>query len=103
MAPYQSFKLFLVDLIGLSKTGFHFVLGFLVYLVLAKAFNLKFSSAKTLIAPLVFALILEMMDFRDAIAYGHQPNLPDSVYDIIVTLSLPVAFWVVARTDSRKK
>lgn len=91
MAPYQTFKIFITDFSGVSKDGFHILLGFLIFILFAWIFRLKLSSWKAIIAPLVFAVILELMDARDSLAYGFAVHVRDSIKDIVVTTLIP---WV---------
>jgi hypothetical protein len=102
MAPYQSLKLYLVNTFGISKVEFHFGLGFLIYFVLAKLFRIKLSSFKSLIAPIAFAFLMEVMDVRDAMAYGFKVNWADSVKDIFVTTSLPVFIYLCLKITKKK-
>jgi hypothetical protein len=89
MAPYQNFKLFLVDALGVTKDGFHIVLGFLVLLIFARLFSLKLNSWKVLIAPILFAILLEVLDVHDALQYHYRINWLDSLHDIVLTVLLP--------------
>ncbi len=93
MAPYQSFKLLLVEAVGLSKNGFHFFLGALAYLMTVAIFKIKFTSAKSLIAPIVLALLMEIMDFRDATAFDMKLDWADSLKDVLLTVSSPLIIW----------
>lgn len=90
MAPYQLFKLNLVDFFGISKDGFHIILGFLIFLIFASVFKIKLSSWKTSVAPIVLALILEVLDFKDAMAFNGPVDYIDSFRDIVVTVILPI-------------
>ena len=91
----------MIDTVGLSKNGFHFLLGIFVYLGAAKVFKIKLSSAKSLIAPAVFALLMEVMDFRDATAYGSHLNWVDSANDSLLTISLPLTIWIYIKLRNR--
>ena len=101
MAPYQNFKLFLVDTLGLAKDGFHIVLGFLILLVFARLFSLRLGSWKVLIAPVVFALLLEVLDVRDALRYSYPINWINSLHDIVVTVLLPFLLVIYSRYIQR--
>lgn len=94
MAPYQLFKLELVASLGLSKDAFHILIGlgiFLIFLFFSKSKN---PSWKLIIPSLIFAIILEILDFRDAINYGFKPDLIDSLKDILKTISCPTLLVV---------
>lgn len=90
MSEYQSLKLLLVDLLGISKDGFHIIIGFLVFLIFSYIFKIKLSSYKALIAPFFFAFLLEAKDFYDSVAFGFLIDVPDAVHDIIITMLLLV-------------
>lgn len=102
MAPYQSLKLFLVETVGLSKAGFHFVLGFGVYFVVLKIFKVRVDSPKSLMAPFIFGVMMEAMDFRDALSYKLLIDWLDSIQDIAVTISLPVFIFIVSLILTKK-
>lgn len=89
MSSYQSLKLTLVEIFNIPKEGFHFVLGFLVFLIGAYIFKIKLTSYKSLIAPLVLAIVLELLDLRDVLAYEYSLDILDSLTDILITMSAP--------------
>lgn len=101
MAPYQLFKLELVSAVGLSKDAFHILLGFGIFLILLFLSKSKNPSWKLIIPSLIFGIILEILDFRDAINYGFKPDLIDSLKDIIKTISCPTL--VIATLYLRQK
>ena len=88
--PYQELKLVLTDLLNISRDGFHILLGFFVFLLFATLFRLPLSSWKAIIAPLIFALMLEFVDVWDSIAVGIAINWLDSLHDLIISLLLPL-------------
>ena len=101
MSPYQSIKLSLTGTVGLSRDGFHIVLGFLVFLAVSGLFRIKLSSLRSLIAPLLFALALEAMDSRDTLALGRSIDFVDSLHDIFFTVLLPLSTVLYLRYVTR--
>ena len=101
MSSYQSLKLVLVEIFNIPREGFHFILGFLVFLAGAYLFKIKLSSYKTLIIPSIFAFILELLDLRDALAYGFSFNALNSFTDILTTMSLPTLTVLYMRHKNR--
>jgi uncharacterized membrane protein YczE len=97
ISPYQSFKLSLTGTFGLSRDGFHIVLGFLVFLLFSALFKIKLSSLRALVAPLVFALILEAVDVRDTLSLGRTVDYVDGAHDIFFSMILPFAAVVYLR------
>ena len=94
MSLYQQFKLNLVDFFGLSKDGFHIILGFVIFLGFAGLLKIKLSSWKALIAPLVFAIILEVLDIRDALLFNEGIDVSGAIIDATITISLPLVLIV---------
>lgn len=103
ISGYQTFKLYLTELLGVSRDGFHVLLGFLVFLLVAGVFKLRLSSPKTLIAPLLFVVVLEVFDTRDALVYGFPVDILDSIHDMLIGMLLPVLTVLYARSAERRK
>ena len=101
MSPYQSIKLSLTGTFGLSRDGFHIVLGFLVFLGVSLLLKIKPSSFRALIAPLVFALLLEALDSRDTLVLGRPIDYLDSLHDIFFTVLLPLSTVLYLRYVGR--
>lgn len=97
MAPYQEFKLFLVDTFSLPKDSFHLLLGTMAYLAAAIFFRIPLSAKRALIAPVLFALALEVADARDSVAIGRPVPWFDSGHDLIFTTIVPVLVWATIR------
>lgn len=95
--PYQLFKLYLVDLFNLSKDGFHIILGFLVFIFISYLSKTKLSSLKSLVAPIIFAIILEILDAKDALSIKIFPDLLDSTHDIFLVIILPALTVIYLR------
>ena len=97
MSDYQSLKVLLVDLFGISKDSFHIILGFLTFLLFSYLMKLKPSSFKLLLIPLIFAFILEFIDFRDEIALNLPLDVNDALHDVFFTMLLPTITVVYFR------
>ena len=95
---YQALKLFLTGLLGVSRDGFHILLTFFIFLLIGMLFKWRLSNPKILIAPLIFALFLEILDTRDAVTYGFKVDILDSAHDIVLGMLLPVLVFIYARS-----
>lgn len=102
MPPYQQLKIELVEALGLSRDAFHIFIGFAVFLAFAAFSKKGLSTWMAIIPPLVLAILLELLDVRDALAYGYAPDPVDSLRDIFIAVICPaltVAFVRYRRTD----
>src|SRR3990167_8773085 len=98
ISGYKALKLFLTGLLGVSRDGFHILLTFFIFLLVGMLFKWRFSSPKMLIAPLIFAIGLEILDTRDAVTYGFKVDILDSFHDLILGMLLPVLVFLYARS-----
>src|SRR5262245_43747383 len=96
-SSYQLLKIYLVDAFRLSRDGFHIFIGIFVLLLSSLIMKRKLSDARVLIPPLLFAVFLEILDTRDALAYGFPVDAGDSLKDIFYTMFAPVVLWFYAR------
>jgi len=99
---YQSLKLILVDVFSIPKEGFHLFLGPIVFLLGAYLLKIKISSYKALIAPFLFAMLLEIIDTRDAIVYGYKLNISNSILDITLTMLIPTITVLYMRVKTKQ-
>jgi len=99
---YQSLKLILVDIFSIPKEGFHLLLGPVVFLAAAYLLKVKISSYKALIAPFALGVFLEILDTRDAIVYGYELNIVNSLLDIALTMSLPTAAVLYMKRTTKR-
>jgi len=99
ISGYQALKLFLTGLLGVSRDGFHVILTFLIFLLVGMLFKWRLSSPKMLIAPLLFAVGLEVLDTRDAVVYGFPVDIMDSIHDLILGMLLPTLVVLYARSS----
>lgn len=90
MSPYQQLKIILVRNLHISRDAFHILLGFFVFLAAAHIANRKLSDPRSLIAPTLFLIILELKDAYDGWAYRVFYDPIDSMKDMTIGLLLPV-------------
>src|SRR5688572_26934517 len=101
MSYYQTLKIFLLEHIDLSRDGFHIFLGFAAYLIICSLFRLKLSSFKSLIAPIVMGIVLELIDIRDMLTLG-VPLVPlGNLKDVVTTSLLPFLTTLYLRRTER--
>jgi hypothetical protein len=102
MSDYQSIKLVLGDVFGISRDGFHIFLAFGVYLVAARLFRFRLSDLRSLVAPLLFAVLLEVKDLHDSTTFGFSINLFWNLHDIVVSMALPLVTSLYLRIGEGK-
>ena len=90
ISDYQSMKLVLGDVFGLSRDGFHIIIAFIVFLSVARIFRIRLTSWNALLAPLILALVLEAKDLYDSVSYGFPIYPSGNLHDILISAFLPL-------------
>jgi len=93
----------LLELSGLSRQIFHTVGGLVIFYLAVKIFKIDLSSPRALVAPFVFGIFLEILDWRDAYVFGGPISFLDTVGDILLTVALPIIFLVFFRFKEYKQ
>ncbi|HXV27094.1 MAG TPA: hypothetical protein VD862_03690 [Candidatus Paceibacterota bacterium] len=97
ISDYQSMKLVLGDVFGLSRDGFHIIIAFLVFLAAARMFRIRLTGWHALIAPVVLALGLEAKDLYDSVSYGFSIYPLGNLHDVLTSVFLPLLTVLYAR------
>jgi hypothetical protein len=96
-SAFQSLKLALVDLSGLSKDALHIYVGLAVFLLVAIALRKPLRSPVPWLAVLLLAVLGESLDSRDDISHYGAWRVLVSVHDIANTLFWPTVLLLLAR------
>ncbi len=90
-AAYQSLKLFLLQLFGVTKDAAHISVGLIGFWLWVGLFKRRLDSLKSVLPVLGLALFMELMDFQDMFN-AHRPyNWLASAHDLILTCFWPTA------------
>jgi hypothetical protein len=97
MSDYQSMKLLLGDVFGLSRDGFHIIITFVAFLAVARLFRIRLERGAALIAPLALAVGLEVKDLYDSVTFGFPIYPLGNLHDVLVSVLLPLLTVVYLR------
>ena len=97
MSPIQTFKLAIVDAVGLSKDAIHIYIGIACLLLSVLVGRRRLGSIGALVPGLIVSIVLEVIDLTDD--YLHRGLLiwGPSVKDIVNTNLIPAVFTLVVR------
>jgi hypothetical protein len=97
MSPLQSAKFWLIEHVSLAKDALHVYVGLALFLGTALAFRWPIRSWKPWAVALAAALIGEIWDLRDSLAYHTRVNLWANWKDLWNTMFWPTALLLLAR------
>lgn len=97
MSDFQLAKLWLVDLLGLTKDAVHVYFGLAVFLIAAAIFRLPLRDWRPLAAVLAAAIAGELWDLLDTHLAGDTLRWDKSWHDLWNTLFWPAVLFVLAR------
>lgn len=97
MSTYQSFKLFLLEFIPLTRDAVHIYIGLVVLLVWVIGFRRPLGAWKNLIPVLAIALFMEAIDLYDDMQWIGHMRWSSSLHDIINTSLWPAVLVACAR------
>lgn len=97
MSPFQSAKLELIGLLGLSRDALHIHVGLAAMLGVAALFRLSLMDWRPLAAAVLAALAGELWDLVDHLGAGRSPDWGGNWHDIANTLFWPILLFLVAR------
>ncbi|TSC80150.1 MAG: hypothetical protein G01um101418_785 [Parcubacteria group bacterium Gr01-1014_18] len=107
MPIFQTLKIILENASGVPRSGFHLILGILVFWGTAKILKIPLNSKKSLIPPILFAFALESLDLCEAWIYHYWFDWTDSIGDILTTVFIPTLIFLLIlrseRSSGRKK
>ena len=103
MSPIQTFKLEIVEMLGLSKDAIHIYIGIACCLVSLTVGRKRPGSFRALLLGLAVSVALEVIDLGDD--YLHRGLLiwRPSLKDIVNTNLIPLAMTLVWRWTSRRR
>lgn len=102
-SAFQSFKLAVVDVVGLSKDALHIHVGLLVFFLAALVFRRSIRSLVPVTVVLALALAGEALDARDDVASLGHWRIGASVHDILNTMFWPCMLSALARCSIIRK
>ena len=102
MSPIQTFKLAIVDAVGLSKDAIHIYIGVACLLLSVVVGRRRFGSISSLMLGLLVSIVLEVIDLTDD--YLHRGLLiwGPSAKDIVNTNLIPVLLTLLLRWGRRR-
>jgi hypothetical protein len=98
VSPLQTAKFWLIQHVHLAKDALHIYVGLTLFLGSALVFRWSLKSWKPWAVALAAALIGEVWDLRDSLAYHTRIDLWGNWHDIWNTMFWPSALLLLART-----
>jgi len=93
---YQTFKLWCLDILPLTKDAIHVYIGFFCLLVALIVFRRRLGSYQALIPGLVLSISMEILDLRDGYPWSA------SVHDLVNTNLMPFVLVTLTRLRTFK-
>lgn len=93
----QEVKLWLVDHLGLAKDALHVHIGLMLFFGAALLFRWRLSSWKPWAVVAAVAIVGEIWDIRDSVAYKSTVHYSANWHDIWNTMVWPTAILLLAR------
>lgn len=103
MSPFQSAKLWLIDLLGLSRDALHIYVGLTVFLGVALIFRLPLRDWRPLAAVFLVAIAGEVWDLIDRLRPGDAPFWASNWHDLWNTMFWPLVLFALARSPLLKR
>ncbi len=97
MGPFQSGKLWLQDLVGLSKDAMHIYVGLTVFLLAALVLRRPLRDWRPLAAVMLVALAGEIWDLVEWTNRGKEARWPNHWHDLWNTVFWPLVLFALAR------
>jgi hypothetical protein len=97
MGPYQESKLWLTELVGLSKEALHVYVGLTVFLAVALIFRLPLRDWRPWAAALLAAMAGELLDLFERLEPGATPRWAGNWHDLWNTMFWPTMLFALAR------
>ena len=97
MSNFQTFKLWLVDLVGLPKDALHIYVGLAVFLLAAILFRQPLRGRFPILAVIVAALAGEAWDIVETHSAGQRIAWMRSWHDVWNTSFWPAVLFLLAR------
>ena len=103
MSPIQTFKLAIVEAVGLSKDAIHIYIGVACLLLAVTVGRRRLGSVASLMPGLIVSIALEVIDLTDDYLHRGLMIWGPSVKDIINTNLIPLLFTIVLRWGRRSR
>jgi hypothetical protein len=97
-SAFQSLKLVLIRVFGLSRDALHIHAGLVVFFLFAAVARKKIGSVAPLLAVLAVAVVAELLDIHDDLKLRGVWRWAASLHDIANTTVWPLAITLLART-----
>jgi hypothetical protein len=97
MSPFQQFKRFLVENVGLAKDGLHIYIGLILFFGSMLLMRWPARSFRPWLVALAGAVTGEMIDLSEDIAFHRFVYLPANWHDIWNTMFWPTVIFMLAR------
>jgi hypothetical protein len=101
VSPIQTFKLAIVDAVGLSKDAIHIYIGVACLLLAVTLGRRRLGSLGSLVPGLLVSIVLEAIDLTDDCLHRGLLIWGPSVKDIVNTNLIPTLFTLVVRGRRR--
>ena len=95
--PFQTAKLWLGGLIGLSKDALHVYVGLTVFLLTALLFRVPLRDVRPLAAVFLVAIAGEIWDLLERVSPDQDPFWAANWHDLWNTMFWPTMLFVLAR------
>ncbi len=97
MSPFQSAKVWLIELLGLSRDALHIYVGLTVFLLVALIFRLPLRDWRPLAAVFLVAVAGEIWDLFERLRPEQEPFWASNWHDIWNTMFWPLVLFILAR------
>jgi hypothetical protein len=98
LGPFQESKLWLQDLVGLSKDALHIYVGLAIFLIAAILFRRPLSDIRPLAAVFLVAVGGEILDLLERLEPEKDPFWASNWHDLWNTMFWPTVLFVLARS-----
>jgi hypothetical protein len=102
ISSYQGAKLWIVNLLGLSKDAIHIYVGMSAFLVSAILFRRTLNNKRLLIPVFFIALWMEILDMRDDLRSLGYFRWSASLHDLVNTCFWPIMITLFQNILKRK-
>jgi hypothetical protein len=103
MNPFQSTKLSLIELVGLSKDALHVYVGLTIFLLTALIFRLPLRDWRPLAAVFLVAVAGEIWDLFERLQPGDRPFWAANWHDLWNTMFWPTVLFGLSRAPKLLK
>ncbi len=98
MGPFQQSKLWLTELVGLSRDALHIYVGLTIFLLAALIFRLPLRDWRPLAAVFLVAIAGEVWDLFERLQPDQRPLWWSAWHDLWNTIFWPLVLFLLARS-----